>query len=381
MKKSLIIAMLAVVSLSAVPSASAAVNVGEAVKGSGPTVYYVTGDRQRVAFLDEQTYRTWYPDFSAVRTVSDAELAKLPFAGVAPLRPGIRPVKGASESRVYAIDRDGALRWLAGESVARVIYGDDWNRKVAVLPDAALAEYGRGSAVTGPDQYWWKAERDASADLQDVRVRRIAAAMFAAPKPASVASLAFTAAPKSQTRIIILPTVINDNGGSAKEGDVDYFVGESLVMPQEGVNVMPGSYTLYHGKLPGYKISAWSGDCSPDGVVTVPADETRACFIVFDDVPDSIYGALSNRPPMLTISASVRNTRGGRLTDRDVQLFIGSMQVVSGFPSSIRADDYTLYRVVPPGYTASVWGGDCAAQGTVAVRNGEEKTCTITFHD
>jgi|GEM_PF-3498020 len=380
MKKLLFFILFAAMSFSAISPAKAAVRYGDLVKGSGPTVYFVTGDLQRVAFLDEQAFRSWYADFSSVRVIPDAELSKLPFAGIAPFRPGVRPIKGATDSRVYGIDRDGALRWLSTEAAARVIYGDDWARKVAVVSDFALADYGRGRDVTGPNQYWWKTERDASASLEDVRTRRLAAISFTS-KPASGVTLASAVIPTAPTRIIILPTVINDNGGSAKEGDVDYLIGGALVMPQAGNNVLPGSYTLYHGKLPGYTVSAWSGDCAADGVVTVPANETRACFITFNDIPDSIYGALSNRPPMLTISASVKNTHGGRLTDRDVQLFIGSMQVASGFASFINAADYTLYRVVPPGYSASVWGRDCTAEGTVAVRNGEEKICTITFHD
>lgn len=378
MKKTLIIALLAAASLSAFRPATAAPGYGDLVKGSGPTVYYVTADHKRLAFPDEQTYRTWYPDFRSVQTLSDADLAALPYAGLARLRPGIRPLKGATDSRVYAIDRDGKLRWLTSESVARVIYGDDWGRKVAVVSDAELAAYGRGSVVTGPNQYWWMTERDAAANLQEYDFRRVASARPAAP--AAGVTLA-SAAPAAPTRIIILPTVINDNGGAAKEGDVDYLIGGALVMPQDGINVLPGTHTIYHGELPGYAISGWSGDCSADGVVTVPANETRACFITFDDIPDAVYGALSNRPPMITLSAIVRNTHGGTLSERDVKLFIGSMQVASGQSSFIKAEDYTVYRVVPPGYTASLWGGDCTEEGTIALRNGQEKKCTITFND
>jgi len=379
MKKLLFFVLFASLSFSAIRPAEAAISYGDLVKGSDATIYYVTSDLHRVAFLDEASYRTWYTDFSAVRSVSDADLAKLPFVGIAPFRPGIRPIKGASDSRVYGVDRNGALRWLSTEAVARMIFGDDWSGKVAVVPDATLASYGRGADVTGPNQYWWKVERDASPNLQEVNLRRLASApIVAQPKPTPAATLASAAAP---TRIIILPTVINDNGGGAKEGDVDYLIGGALVMPQDGINVLPGTHTIYHGELPGYEISAWSGDCTPDGVVTVPANETRACFITFNDIPDAIYGAKSNRPPTLTVIAQVRNTHGGQLTDRDIKLFIGSMQVASGQASTIAADDYTLFRVVPPGYTATVWGRDCTAQGTIALRNGDEKTCLITFND
>jgi len=381
MKKTLIISALAAISLFAIVPAEAAISYGDLVKGSGATVYYVTGDLQRLAFLDEAAFRSWYPDFSAVRTVSDADLAKLPLAGTATFRPGVRPIKGATDARVYGIDRDGALRWLATESVARVIYGDDWNAKIAVVSDTDLAGYGRGADVTGPNQYWWMRERDASLNLNDVTTRRFAAIRLAAQETEPPVTFASLNAPPAPTRIIILPTVINDNGGRGKEGDVDFLINGALVMPQEGYNVQPGTYTVYHGEFPGYAISSWSGDCSPDGVVTVPANETRACFITFDDIPDNLFGSLSNRPPEITLIASVRNTHGGRLTDREVKLFIAAMQVVSGDPSYVNADDYTVYRVVPPGYTASAWSGDCTPEGTIALRNGDRKSCTIVFND
>src|SRR5207247_6827637 len=34
-----------------------------------------------------------------------------------------------------------------------------------------------------------------------------------------------------------------------------------------------------------------------------------------------------------------------------------------------------------PGYTASAWGGDCAANGTITLAPGDNKTCTITNDD
>ena len=359
-----------------------AVSYGDVVKGSGTTVYFVTNDLKRLEFDSERVFTSWYGDFGSVRTVSDSDLAAMPFAGLAPLRPGVFPVKFASDARVYGIDRGGALRWLSSEAVARMIYGDDWAAKLVILPDATVSDYGYGAAVTGPGQYWWKAERDASPNLQEVFLRKLALHAPTAPLNAGSGVELAVAAPKpAPTRVIIIPTVINDNGGSGKEGDVDYLINGALVMPQEGYNVDPGTYTIYHGEFPGYAVSAWSGDCSADGVVTVPANETRACFITFDDIPDGIYGSKSNRPPTLTLVSYVRNTHGGHVQDQDVKLFIGSMQVVSGFSSTVNPADVTVYRVVPPGYTASDWGGDCTPQGTLALRNGDEKVCTITLHD
>lgn len=380
MKKTMTIAIFSVFSLLALQPASASVEYGDLIKGSSSTVYFVTSEHKRLAFMDERTFGTWYPDFSSVVTISDADLGNLAFGGTAPIRPGIQPIKGETDSRVYGIDRNGALRWLSTDAVASMIYGSDWSTKLVVVSDTDLAAYAHGSDVTGPNQYWWKAERDASPNLQEVNYRKMASMPIAAPVTLA-SSVTLAIAKPAPTRIIIIPTVINDNGGRAKEGDVDYLINDGLVMPQDGINVLPGAYTIYHGQLAGYTASAWSGDCTADGVVTVPANATRACFITFDDMPDGSNGSKSNRAPSLAIYAEVINRHGGTLSDSDFKLFIGSMQVTSGHPSTINAADYTLYGVAQPGYTASLWSGDCTQQGTVALHNGDEKTCYITFTD
>ena len=44
------------------------------------------------------------------------------------------------------------------------------------------------------------------------------------------------------------------------------------------------------------------------------------------------------------------------------------------------AGSYTATETAT-GYTASAWGGDCAANGTVTLALGDSKTCTITNDD
>lgn len=384
MKKTLIIAAISVFSLLAIQPAGATLQYGNLVKGSSQTVYFLTSDNKRLAFSDEKTFRSWYADFSSVINVTDDVLGKIPFGGLAPIRPGVQPIKGQTDNRVYAIDRDGNLRWLTNASIASMIYGADWSSKIVVVTDTALATYGHGADVTGPGQYWWKVERDNSPGLYEVSYR------MAAAKPAlntnSVQLASAVVKPPAPTRIIIIPTMINDNGGGGKEGDIKYFINAEPVLPQAGNNVLPGSYTLYHENFPGYTMSSWSGDCTADGVVNVPANETRACFITFDDIPDNLFGSQANRPPILTLYAYVQNRHGGHLNDQDVPLFIGSMKVVSGVESSLNAADYTVYLgSLPAGYSASLWSGDCAPHepkvGTVALHKGDQKVCTVTIHD
>ena len=63
--------------LSAAAASEAAVAPGELVKASLAAVYYVGNDGKRYVFPNEKTYKTWWSDFSAVKTISDSELAAL----------------------------------------------------------------------------------------------------------------------------------------------------------------------------------------------------------------------------------------------------------------------------------------------------------------
>jgi hypothetical protein len=55
--------------------------------------------------------------------------------------------------------------------------------------------------------------------------------------------------------------------------------------------------------------------------------------------------------------------------------------VTSGQQNGFDAGTYTASETQQDGYTASVWGGDCAADGTVTLALGDVKSCTITNDD
>ena len=44
-------------------------------------------------------------------------------------------------------------------------------------------------------------------------------------------------------------------------------------------------------------------------------------------------------------------------------------------------DTYTVSETQQTGYATLGWGGDCAANGTVTLAVGDDKTCTITNND
>ncbi|MEY4744632.1 MAG: hypothetical protein RL272_577 [Candidatus Parcubacteria bacterium] len=130
-------------------------------------VYYYGGDGRRHAFPHEKVYFTWYPDFSAVQTVSAPFMASLPLGKNVTPRPGVRLVKFLTDPRTYAVALGGTLRWVAGEPAATSLYGADWNAKVDDLSDASFGDYRFGPDITGPSDFGRAGETAAAPTIDD----------------------------------------------------------------------------------------------------------------------------------------------------------------------------------------------------------------------
>ncbi len=167
---------------------------GDLVKGSLAAVYYVNANHERWAFPNETTYFTWYRDFSSVKIVSDTEIAALRLAGLVTIRPGVAPVKVASDTKNYAVAHGGWLRPLASDGIASIIYGADWKRKIKTIPEAFFASYKIGDTITAGGQYWWKNEMDAAPTIAS-NVLTVA--------PAMPSALSFTTVPRTTNRTAI----------------------------------------------------------------------------------------------------------------------------------------------------------------------------------
>ena len=88
------------------------------------------------------------------------------------------------------------------------------------------------------------------------------------------------------------------------------------------------------------------------------------------------------QPGTLTLVKTVINDNGGTLDVADFPLFMNGNLVTSGQTVTFNAGtDVTASETQQPGYTASAWGGDCAADGSVTIEAGVDKTCTITNDD
>jgi len=131
------------------PSAGMTVNctVGTLIKGSFPAVYYCGKDGKRYVFVNDKSYFSWYPDFSQVKVISDADLAQIPIGGNITYRPGAKLVKVQTDPKVYAVARGGILRWLESETVAARLYGVDWNKQIDYIPVAFFVNYKIGDPI------------------------------------------------------------------------------------------------------------------------------------------------------------------------------------------------------------------------------------------
>ena len=121
---------------------------GSLIRGTTfAAVYYLGRDGYRYVFPNDKTYFTWYANFSSVKFVSDADLAKIQIGGNVTYRPGSRMVKINSDPKVYAVDEGGSLRWVTSEEIAIGMYGADWNTMIDDVPDAFFGNYRTGSNV------------------------------------------------------------------------------------------------------------------------------------------------------------------------------------------------------------------------------------------
>jgi len=111
-------------------------------------VYYLGDDGKRYVFPNENVYSSWYGDFSGVTTITDSELYASPIGGNVTYKPGSKMVKITTDPKVYAVDKNGTLRWIVGEDVATQLYGSDWATKVSDIPDAFFVNYRVGSPIS-----------------------------------------------------------------------------------------------------------------------------------------------------------------------------------------------------------------------------------------
>ncbi len=131
-----------------VPTAQAAVADGTLVKTADRSAVYYVNNGMRYVYPDQKTYDSWHADFSGVQTISQSELENYLIGGNVTYRAGTYMIKITSDSKTYAVEPGGVLRWVTTEQIAKDLYGDDWNTKIRDVSDAFFVNYTMGSDIT-----------------------------------------------------------------------------------------------------------------------------------------------------------------------------------------------------------------------------------------
>lgn len=183
----------------------------------------------------------------------------------------------------------------------------------------------------------------------------------------------------------LIKTVVNDNGGTATASNFTPSVDGTAKSWNTVISLNAGAHKASETNLAGYKASAWGGDCSADGSVTLALGEAKTCTITNDDIA-----------PTLTLRKKIANNLYiGSQGDSATQWTLNASPLISAngvliAPDTAQTNTYTakantVYTLSemggPSGYTASAWS--CSTGGSLSGNQltlalGAKVTCTIT---
>lgn len=124
------------------------VDDGDATTTVDAAVYVIGEDGMRHAFSSEAVYNSWFEDFEDVAYIDPVNLASYQLGDNVTVRPGTYLVKITTDPKVYAVEPDGVLRWVASEEIAIALYGSDWATRVIDVSDIFWNNYTVGDAIT-----------------------------------------------------------------------------------------------------------------------------------------------------------------------------------------------------------------------------------------
>ena len=176
--------------------------------------------------------------------------------------------------------------------------------------------------------------------------------------------------------LTVIKTMVNIDGGTDVAGGFMMTVtlpgGGTVSFPGASgpgttIGLALGDYTVTEVEHAGYAAS-YSDDCTGEVIATT---DHFTCTITNDDIG-----------PRLTVTKTVTNGNGGTMGVANFPLFVDDVLVMSDEENTFKAGQlYTVSETPDPGYVASVWGGDCAADGTITMELDTDYTCTITNDD
>ncbi len=128
---------------------------------------------------------------------------------------------------------------------------------------------------------------------------------------------------------------------------------------------------------------SWSGAKSLDGSEPVSPTATANYVLTCVNGANSVVKnvTVTVTPPVpttatLTLIKSVENDNGGTAVAADFQAKIDGGNVPWGVAQTLTPGAHTASETGLEGYITTVWGGDCAADGSITLVAGENKTCS-----
>ncbi len=189
-------------------------------------------------------------------------------------------------------------------------------------------------------------------------------------------------------QLTVSKTVINDDGGTAVDGDFQLYVNDTAVSQDTSIAgiVANNEYTVTEDVVTGYQqvsIVCIDDDTSADvgHPVTLSEGQSVTCTVTNDDIT-----------PELTLLKNAITDDGGSAVDTDWTLNADGPESISGVEgdasitnADVTAGTYDLSESGgPSAYTASDWvceGGTQVDGDTVTIALGDVVTCEITNDD
>lgn len=144
-----------------------ACSVNATAKDPCRAVYYYGDDGKRHVFPNEATYKTWYSNWSGIKTISKTDMANIPLGEPVTVHPGKVVVKFQSADPVYAVSEGGILHHYVTEALLKLDYGSLWTKFLVVLPDSWFGHYRVGSKIDSANDYDPVAAQNGVIDIDD----------------------------------------------------------------------------------------------------------------------------------------------------------------------------------------------------------------------
>ncbi len=147
---------------------------GMLVKKVGDSaVYYVGEDGYRYVFPHQKVFLSWYTEAELqtkdkgglVVTIAASTLASMKLGGNVTYRPGVKLVKIQSDVNVYAVAKNGVLKWVKNAGVASQLYGANWAKNVDDINVAFFVNYGFGTDIASTSDYSVSSQKSSATSI------------------------------------------------------------------------------------------------------------------------------------------------------------------------------------------------------------------------